>query len=72
MTSFQASSPMRRSKVSLVTPALATRTSTGPEGLLHRGEGRLDLGGVPDVAGHREEVHGVGPSPASSAGGAVR
>ena len=32
-------------------PALATRTSTGPEGLLDGGEGRVDLGGIGDVAG---------------------
>ena len=58
MTADQSSSDIRSSSVSLVMPALATRTSTGPVGLLGLRERRLDGLRVGDVAPHVERALG--------------
>ncbi len=52
-----------------MTPALATRTSTGPRACFDRREGRLDLLGLADVARHGQEVDGLCASAPSQLGG---
>ena len=72
MTSFQVSSPMRRSKVSLVIPALATRTSTGPK-LLHPAKAARPGPGRVTSHMHREQVDGARDrSPATVGRGRLR
>ena len=67
MTSSQASSPIRSTRVSRVMPALATSTSTGPKRSSIGGEGRLHLAGIGHVAGDRQEaVRSLGAGPPSA------
>ena len=58
MTDVKSSSLMRRSRPSLVTPALETSTSTGPYCCLDRLERGLHGLAGGDVAGDAEEASG--------------
>ena len=72
MTSCQASSPIRSKSVSLVIPALATSTLTGPSASSTAAKARSTVLGIGDVARAPRGDRTVPGSPASSAGGALR
>ncbi len=71
MTSCHASSPMRSRRVSWVTPALATRISTGPNASSTAAKAESTWAGSQTSQGTARRSMVPGP-PDSSSGGALR